>query len=259
MRLFTIGEDFTVELNKEWILLIPEFKVLVHRDKGGKESPGDYDGRKKLKAKRELAFIYFDLDFTSPLYHWDEFERRQEAMKYAGLKEKDMDAELMAAHSRYNELLLQSAPSLKTLRALEKSLTAFNAHLESVDFTKTDKKGELVHDPGQYLGNMKKINEGFDAIDKFRKRVIEEMKGDQSIRGSNTLGRNEGKRKQGWDETGASDNDDLAKEKLAAEARAPQTSFRDIAYLLKGEDGKRLVADDGSSIDEEENNLNEED
>lgn len=188
MRLFTLENDAQVELNKEWIMLIPEFADLLKRDKG---SPGDYRGDKKLKAKRELTFIYFDLDFTSPIREWPEFERRQEAMRYAGLEEKDLDDKVMAAHAKYDELLLGSSRSLKTLRAVEKSLDALDTYFENLDFSATDKKGELVHNPNSYLLNLERLGKAYDSLDKFRKRVQEELKGEASIRGTATMGRKE--------------------------------------------------------------------
>jgi hypothetical protein len=252
MRLFTIGEDFTAELNKEWLLLIPQFKRLIQRDKG---SPGDNEGRRKLKAKKELAFIYFDLDFTSPIYNYEPYERRQEALRYATLTEKDIDQDVMAAHDEYDRLLLESSPSLKTLRSVEKSMLAFNKHLEGIDFTAVDKKGELLHNPGQYLMNMERLNKGYDSIDKFRKRVMEEMQGDQSIRGANSLGRNEGKRKQDWNETESTSSLSIPSTEIITPSKSKgikQISFRDMAGLLKGTDGSRINNDTDEKEEEPE-------
>jgi hypothetical protein len=223
MRLFTIDANYQVELNKEWIMLIPEFAALLRRDKG---SEGDYRGDKKLKAKREFTFIYFDLDFTSPIREWEDFERRQEAMKYAGLGESDMDAAVMQAHSKYNDLLLQSSRSLKTLKAVEYSLNALDTYFLELDFTEKDKKGELVHSPNQYLTNLEKLGKAYTAVDAFKKRVQEEMKGDASIRGQSTLGRKEGTMRTEWSE------------KKTLQLSAPsiqQISFEEIGKMLGDE------------------------
>jgi len=188
MRLFLLDSNYQVELNKEWIMLIPEFAALLKRDKGSK---GDYRGDLKLKTRKELTFIYFDLDFTSPIREWPDFERREEAMRFAGLSEADLDGPVMEAHVMYNKLLLQSSRSLKTLRSIEKSLDAMDTYFEDIDFSKEDKKGELVHDPAKYILNLQRIGAAYDSVDKFRKRVQEELKGEASIRGTATLGRKE--------------------------------------------------------------------
>lgn len=232
MRLFTIDSAYQVELNKEWIMLIPEFADLLKRDKGSK---GDYRGEKKLKARKEFTFIYFDLDFTSPIREYPDYERRMEAMQYAGLEEADLDDKVMAAHARYNELLLHNSRSLKTLRAVEYSLDQLDEYFLNLDFSKLDKKGELVNKPEAYLGNLKRLNDAYNALDNFRKRVNDELKGDSGIRGTATLGRKEGKRTE-WEEG------------KKTETPIAQTNFRDIAVLLQTEEGKMLNEDD----DEEE-------
>ena len=40
-ELFTLNNEYVVELNREWISTIEEFKVLLRRDRGSK---GDADG-----------------------------------------------------------------------------------------------------------------------------------------------------------------------------------------------------------------------
>lgn len=218
MRLFTINESNQVELNKPWIMLVPEFATLLRRDKG---SDGDYRGDKKLKATKELTFIYFDLDFTSPIREWEDYERRQEAMRYADLTEADLDDKVMEAHAQYDKMLLGSSRSLKTLKAVELSLDQLDNYFETIDFTLTDKKGELLHSAGQYLTNLEKLGKAYSAVEAFKKRVAEELKGDASIRGQNTLGRKEGTKREGWTE-----------KKNTKPVSTQQTSFADIAKLL---------------------------
>jgi len=60
-KLFKLTEDGIV-INKTEILTIPVFKEILRRDKG---SHGDNDGRKKLQAFKEFAYIYQIADYTS--------------------------------------------------------------------------------------------------------------------------------------------------------------------------------------------------
>jgi len=221
MRLFTINENFQVELNKPWIMLVPEFANLLRRDKG---SEGDYRGDKKLKATKEFTFIYFDLDFTSPIREWEDFERREESMRYAGLTEADLDDKVMEAHAHYDTMLLGSSRSLKTLKAVETSLDQLDSYFENIDFSLTDKKGELLHSASQYLTNLEKLGKAYSAVEAFKKRVAEELKGDASIRGQNTLGRKESVKREPW-----------AEKMSSKPVHIQQTSFSDLAKLL-GED-----------------------
>ena len=190
MRLFEIDiETGTVALNKPWIMLIPEFKALLDRDKG---SAGDYRGDKKLKAKKELTYIYFLTDFVSPLTDWEESEKQKEALYYAGLEQKDIDDKVNKANIKYDELQIKGAPSLKTYRALMKSRDEMDKFYENLDMSKIDKMGKLLYDPSSVVKSAKDLDTFYTTIANFRKRVEQELK-DQStgIRGTASLGDNE--------------------------------------------------------------------
>lgn len=110
-ELFTIKEDFTVDLNREWISTIREFKALLVRDKGSK---GDTGGRKKLQAQREFTFIYHYCDYRSTFTNYSEKDRRTNALKNAGFKEDfdiNKDEELCQAVEVYKAL--QETPAVK--------------------------------------------------------------------------------------------------------------------------------------------------
>src|SRR5678815_2146467 len=118
MRLFEIDEaSQSVMLNKPWIYLIPEFDVLLKRDKG---SPGDTQARRKLKATREFTYIYFFKDFSSPLRDWETKERHDEALRYASLTDKDIDDKVKEAIEMYEKLMQHASRSLRTLRSVQK-------------------------------------------------------------------------------------------------------------------------------------------
>ena len=60
-KLFTL-KNGEVVINRVEILTIPAFTKVLHRDKGSK---GDADGRKKLMAFKEFAYIYHVADVGS--------------------------------------------------------------------------------------------------------------------------------------------------------------------------------------------------
>lgn len=211
MRLFYVNEVYEVELNKEWILMIPEFAILISRDRG---SPGDYRGDKKKKAKRELAFIYYCLDFTSPLREWDEFERRQEALRYTSLTEADIDAEVMVAYDYYEQLLLQSSRSLKTLRSLRLGLDTLDTKFQTIDFAKTDKFGRPIYTTEDFMKNVMALPKLRAAVLDIERAVEEELKADTGIRGKATLGLKEGKKKPDWTEGGPPADDDESRQRV---------------------------------------------
>src|SRR4051812_34438720 len=115
MKLFEIDDTFTLQLNKVWILMIPEFEAILKRDKG---SVGDTQARYKLRARREFSFIYFFVDFNSPLRDWEEHERFAESLTYANLTKKDIDDVVLAGVKKYEQLAMGAARSMRTYRSL---------------------------------------------------------------------------------------------------------------------------------------------
>jgi hypothetical protein len=200
MELFVITPTHEVELNKEWMQLIPEFKNLLAADKGSK---GDADGRKKLKARKQFAYIYFMVDFKSPIFSWELSERHEEAIRYTDLTEMDVNLPLVRrAYEEYQKLQYKAARSLKTLENAYKALDSLDNYLGGIDFKEKDKQGKLLHNPKEVGSNISQLNKMFDELDKFEKRVHEQLKESTTIRGQATLGDKE-HRKTGtetWEE-----------------------------------------------------------
>lgn len=187
MRLFEIDDNHQVRPNREFIGLIPEFKALLVGDKGSK---GDSDGRRKLKARAQLAYIYFLVDFGSPLRDWEPIEKEREARNYAGLSEEDAkDKDLQLAIAKYTELQYKNARSLRTFDRMKLGLDKLDDYLGDVDLTTTDKKGELVHDADKYRKTMEGMTSLYDKFHAFEKYVEEDLKKSEStIQGNRTLG-----------------------------------------------------------------------
>lgn len=186
MRLFEIDETHNVRPNRVWIDLIPEFSIILRRDKGSK---GDSQGRSKLRARKELSYIYFMCDFSSPLRDWLYAEKRKESLYYAGLEEADIDEVVQAAVAKYIELQNKAARSLRTFQAVNKGLDQLDAYLESVNFQDTDRKGELVHDPNRISSLMERMTVLYQKRRDFEKFVEDDLKANpEAIQGNRTLG-----------------------------------------------------------------------
>lgn len=204
-ELLILDESGEVKLNKVWIHMIPEFAVLLKRDKG---SPGDRRGEKKARATQEFKFISFYKSFSSPIRDWDDIpkngkisEKKREALHYAGMDEKQVDDEVQAAADKYEEILLKASRPLRSLKAVYRGLDALDAYYESLDFTKIDKQGKLLNDPSGFTVNIKRLDEAYTAVKNLEKRVEEDLKaGDTGIRGKANLGANEDKVRE-WSES----------------------------------------------------------
>jgi hypothetical protein len=228
MRLFTISDTKEINLDKEWIFLIPEFREILSRDKGN---------RYKTKATSEFTWLFFYTDFSSPIRDWEDGERMKEAMYYAKMSDDYLpalkaDKKLWEAHAKYQELQIKGSRPLRTLKVLYKALDAMDNHFESMDFSKTDKMGKLLHDPSDFITNAGKMNKMYDEIRNFEKRVEDDLKqASSTIRGPNsTLGDNEGVLKK-WSEQ------DILEGSSHTKASTPGTtgSFADILKITQAE------------------------
>lgn len=199
MNLFTVGTDFKVLLNKDWLLLIPEFKRLIARDKG---SPGDADGRKKFRSIKELTYIYHISDPRSPLESFQPYEREQKALQYAELAEQDIDEVVLDALSEYEVLLADASPSLALLRSAKSANSKLIEHFDTIDFDATDKQGKLLHSATSHIKNITMLKPLHESIVAFERIVFDELKEQQGTRGKTELGDREtgAATRRKWDE-----------------------------------------------------------
>jgi hypothetical protein len=198
-RLFIVDNNNEIDLNKEWLHLIPEFAKILHRKW---LCEGDADGRKKVMARRIFAYIYLTVDYASPLFTWTKEARHEEAMKAQQLKEGDLQSDgVKAAIERYEEMQLESVPALKALRAMYSSLEKMNTYLEAIDMSERDKQGKAVQTPASITRAIKDMNAAYDAVSTMERRIMEDLKKEaNTIRGTATLGGKEGKRGKDWRE-----------------------------------------------------------
>jgi hypothetical protein len=97
------------------IKLIGAFNELIKRDKGSKN---DAQGRKKLQATRELAYVYHNNDYRSPYQRYSDKERFTMLVQDLNLGEDwKPDQKIIDAENKYQELNETSAiQSLKEAR-----------------------------------------------------------------------------------------------------------------------------------------------
>ena len=183
------------------MLLIPQFKKLIHRDKG---SDGDYDGRKKLRAIKEFTFIYHLVDPRSPLENVVEEERREKSFQYAELEESNIDGSVIDAQMEYEYLLENSSPSLPLLRSAKRTNKKLITYFDNIDFSLVDTKGQLVHSPMQHIKNVSMLRiPVHENTVKFEEIVLNELKEQKGTRGKTELGdKEQGGSKRKWVEGG---------------------------------------------------------
>lgn len=111
-------EEGAVTLNKEVIALYPLVKKILAKDKGG-VIYGDPDGRLKMYAMRELAYVYYTCDFEAyPAQHGlNTKEAHVYAIKNSQLAKDYQPDDIVSAFMKQyeDEHLTSTKHSIKTL------------------------------------------------------------------------------------------------------------------------------------------------
>jgi len=189
MRLLKVNEDLTLEIVPE-ILEVPEFKAIVRRIK---KTKGDMDGRLKLVAKKELAYVYNMASDEGP---YSSYEPKVRHQKLANDLFEDPtwkpDEEITAAIEKYKELNHTAAS--KTLATIINALYKANKivdtlineienNLETGKYKEgiNNKKGQVItgveimlNDIQALLKASNEIPKTIDIFEKLQDKIIKE-------------------------------------------------------------------------------------
>jgi hypothetical protein len=166
---------------------IEAFKILVTRDKGSK---GDHDGRKKLQATKELAYVWFISHPKSEFVNnYPEEDRDPMIRKHLGLNDWQADAHVQIAIDTFREItetqsskLLQDTKdslfsSQKIVNLIRKKMEAKLLQVENSEEAITS-LGEMIdginNDFDRLLNISTKIPTLLSTIEKLEERVNKE-------------------------------------------------------------------------------------
>jgi len=182
-ELFILNDEFMVELNKEWISTIANFKVILKLDKGSK---GDADGRRKLHAQRVFTYIYHYCDFASQFIDYPNHKRHEKALSNAGLEDKHVTAYVKDAIKMYKSL--QDTQILRLLTSAKKAIGHLESYYTEVDFNDRDAADRLVHTPKSVLDSLNGLAKVVTSIDTLEEQVKKKMKEKHRARGDASIG-----------------------------------------------------------------------
>jgi hypothetical protein len=189
MRLLRVNEDLTLDIIPE-VLEIPEFKAIVKRIKKCK---GDTDGRLKLMARKELAYVYHMSSDEGPYFSFPPKERHQRLANDLFEDHKwEPDAEILAGIEKFKEL--NQTPSSKTVGTIINALhkankivdTLINEIENNLDEEKykqgvTNKQGQIVTGVEIMLGDIQalikaanEIPKSIDIFEKLQEKILKE-------------------------------------------------------------------------------------
>ncbi len=128
LRIFKV-EDHVLELDRDELRLIPEFKEILVRDKVKKGST-TFTIEKAL-AYKEFKYIYFMCDYKSPYVNYPDIERSRASIKDSDLEPRYVpDDDVIRAMIKYKEL--QETPSIKILNSLQRGLMLSSSVIDNI-------------------------------------------------------------------------------------------------------------------------------
>lgn len=190
MKIFVFNNQTgDVELNIPELLLIPEFAKLIEPKRN--VCKDDIEGRFKLRAFRELKYIYLMIDLQSPYKDWPEQVRHATALSDANITPEEWeDSDFRAACRKYRKIVT-SYRSYKYLESAYKTIDKLTDYFTNLlDFTQKTDNGSLLFKPKDVMVELQNLGKVLDSLKDAEKRYNNDVI-ENNVRGEAEPGRND--------------------------------------------------------------------
>ena len=177
----------TLRINDYEILLVKEFAKLW--DKKRNICKEDKTGEKRIKAYKELTYIYLTLDFKSPYFKYAEQDKHEAALEDSGLTEDDLkNDDFRAAYHKYDEIQ-NTDPILELIKTANKTLRKTKIFLDSIDFINdVDADGRPLYKPKDVMADIGSISKMRTELQALEIAYKENLVATTKLRGDNEPG-----------------------------------------------------------------------
>ena len=174
-------------LDDETVFLIKEIGQLLEVKRN--ITAEDPSGLSKIKAFKELKYIYLFIDWESPYFNLPEQERHEEALNTAGLSDEEFNNPVFkAACNKYNEIQ-NSALSIRLLRSAMLAVETVIYYLENVDISERDTlTGKPVYKTKDLIAEIKGCKDLISGLQDLEKQVKKDIEPDTGLRGNTEAG-----------------------------------------------------------------------
>lgn len=176
-----------ITLNEPEILLVKEFADLWNNERN--KCLEDPDGHLKLRAFKELLYIYMAIDWGAPGSKSTPAERREEAIRDSGLTEEELkDPVFLAACVKYQQLQDNSSVLGKLVETYTNNIHKMRTFVESIDYTERKEDGTPIFKIKDTLTEMQQIAKAIDALQELQEKYKEEQQNETGLRGDTAPG-----------------------------------------------------------------------
>lgn len=162
-KLLTITDEYVGVPSPE-AYHIPQFKRIVDRD----------NTKNKEQASRELAYVYYMVDWESPYAPYKEEKRRKLLKEDLFDEEWEPDEAIKEAIEKYRELYENDY--IKMLQSARAGARELQRYFEKVDLEETDDKGKLKYKATDLMRNLKEVGNVIEGLTD----LVEQVKKNQT-------------------------------------------------------------------------------
>mgnify|MGYP003609567804 CR=1 FL=1 len=187
IRLFEYDNmKMKVVINEPDILLIQELKALFDNERN--KCKEDKTGEKRLRAFRELQYIYLAIDWRSPYKEFTERERHDCALKDAEITQEEFDDSVFRTACRKYKSLQETSKIGSLLQSQLVLMERMKIYYDTLDLDERDINGKPVFKMKDVMAesaSTSKMIEGILALIELHKREQEQ---ETALRGDHEPG-----------------------------------------------------------------------
>lgn len=206
MDWFKINEEGDIEFIISEVKLVPEVQAILapNYNKG----KGDFEGRKKSRAKNELRYLVLAYSRKSPYVDYTEKERIAQARVDCGLTEDWVESqELKELIPKFIEGNKNRATRL--LGTVVRFLDKFETHLNDINLDERAMSGSLVHSPKLIMDTLKQLPGMTETLTELERQARTDIVKKVGSKGDHELGWMSNATKQTKQKTVEEDDTDI--------------------------------------------------
>ena len=171
-----------VVVNQPEVLLIKEFADLWTNERNA--CPEDPSGEKRLRAFRELVYIYMAIDWGAPGNKDTSANRLKYAKEASQLtEEEENDPVFRAACRKYQELQDNSSIIGKVVETYKNNVHKMRVFIDNIDYTERKATGDPVFRIKDTLSEMQNLSKALAALQDLEQKYKEEQQEQTGLRG----------------------------------------------------------------------------
>lgn len=175
-----------VEVNQPDIFLIREFEALWDPERN--KCKKDPTGKLRLRAFRELKYIYLMINWKSPYSDYANAERHAECLKDAQITEEEWaDPVFREACRKYKELQ-NSSRSLKLIKSAQGVVDKVSDYFDTLDLYERKDDGTPIYKVKEIMSAMQDVAKIVESLKTLEFMYKKEQEAESEVRGDAAVG-----------------------------------------------------------------------